>query len=563
MRLESRCMIANKVKLVIWDLDETFWKGTLSEEGIVAIESNIAMVRTLAHRGILNSICSKNDYEQTKAKLTELGIWDFFVFPSISFDPKGKIIAGMIESAALRAENVLFLDDNRLNLEEVKFFNAGIMAAHPDDVLLELLDHKNLAGKPDPDLTRLKQYQFLQKKVEERTASDLSNEEFLRASDIKVAIDYHVEANFDRVLDLINRANQLNYTKRRLETAEDIAAFRDKLGAFGTFAGCVRATDRFGDYGLIGFFSGVRNARKNKLTHFVFSCRTMNMGIEQYIYEMLGRPDVEIAKPVSYGLNSHTAIDWIAQASDGDKSSEAESDRKLVLVGGCDLLQLASYCSTDRAEFVNIEVESETVRYDDPGFILSDRAAIRDCEAIREIPCWTYADASRFDEAVAKADLILVSMWAAMSARYFELPGSVMLGLKRNRADLLAAQRPEWFARNFKRIEFGTEERTAFILSSLDATAARSAPACPIFVIGSYTKGPRSEQEQRRKRFNERCRNHCEQNPARFRFVDVDTVVPPETLVGNQHFSRAGYFAMARHILADAGTGAQRPAMAG
>jgi hypothetical protein len=34
----------NKIKLVIWDLDETFWKGTLSEEGIIPIQSNIELI---------------------------------------------------------------------------------------------------------------------------------------------------------------------------------------------------------------------------------------------------------------------------------------------------------------------------------------------------------------------------------------------------------------------------------------------------------------------------------------------------------------------------------------
>ena len=55
----------SKIKLVIWDLDDTFWKGTLSEGPIVSIAENIQLVRDLTDRGIVNSICSKNDYEPT------------------------------------------------------------------------------------------------------------------------------------------------------------------------------------------------------------------------------------------------------------------------------------------------------------------------------------------------------------------------------------------------------------------------------------------------------------------------------------------------------------------
>ncbi len=64
----------NKVKLVIWDLDETFWKGTLAEEGITPIARNGEIVRELSRRGIINSISSKNDPEQAKARLVELGV---------------------------------------------------------------------------------------------------------------------------------------------------------------------------------------------------------------------------------------------------------------------------------------------------------------------------------------------------------------------------------------------------------------------------------------------------------------------------------------------------------
>ncbi len=73
------------VKLVIWDLDETFWEGTLSEGGGVAIEANIACVRQLVDRGIMNAISSKNDHDAAMARLAEMGIADMFVFPRINW----------------------------------------------------------------------------------------------------------------------------------------------------------------------------------------------------------------------------------------------------------------------------------------------------------------------------------------------------------------------------------------------------------------------------------------------------------------------------------------------
>ena len=59
----------NKIKLVIWDLDETFWKGILSEGEVEPIEANIGLVRRLTDIGIVNSICSKNDIDKAEAAL--------------------------------------------------------------------------------------------------------------------------------------------------------------------------------------------------------------------------------------------------------------------------------------------------------------------------------------------------------------------------------------------------------------------------------------------------------------------------------------------------------------
>ena len=77
-----------KIKVIIWDLDETFWSGTISEETISIPEENIKLIKTLTSLGIVNSICSKNDMEIVKKQLQEVGVWEYFVFPSVNWEPK-------------------------------------------------------------------------------------------------------------------------------------------------------------------------------------------------------------------------------------------------------------------------------------------------------------------------------------------------------------------------------------------------------------------------------------------------------------------------------------------
>ena len=150
----------DSVKLIIWDLDDTFWSGTLSEGGAILPDENAALVRDLTDCGIINSICSKNEFEPTKQHLQDLGVWDLFVFPSINWDSKGPQLKDKLDKMALRPVNVLFLDDNPSNLGEAKHFLPDIQTGGPE-VIPELIRKVGEMEKKDTAHTILKQYNVL------------------------------------------------------------------------------------------------------------------------------------------------------------------------------------------------------------------------------------------------------------------------------------------------------------------------------------------------------------------------------------------------------------------
>ena len=65
---------AEDIRLIIWDLDETFWNGTLTEGGIQYRQDCHDLVCTLNARGVMNAICSKNDPAKIETILTNKGI---------------------------------------------------------------------------------------------------------------------------------------------------------------------------------------------------------------------------------------------------------------------------------------------------------------------------------------------------------------------------------------------------------------------------------------------------------------------------------------------------------
>jgi FkbH-like protein len=242
-----------KPKLIIWDLDDTLWRGTLAEgDAIELIEERVALVRAFNAHGIVSAICSKNDGAAARSKLQELGVWDDFVFPRIAFVPKGQAVSQLISHMRLRPKNVLFIDDNLHNLHEVAAASPGIRILDANARDFGAITGKLLDDHSHVIKSRIQEYRALQTKVDERAASPLSNEAFLQASDIRIVFTRLTDnVQFaERIEELINRSNQLNYTETRVapgSMAEQIMRIEES----DTHA--VFVWDRYGDYGLVGF----------------------------------------------------------------------------------------------------------------------------------------------------------------------------------------------------------------------------------------------------------------------------------------------------------------------
>ena len=257
------------VKLVIWDLDDTLWRGTLADGDNVPLFADRArLIRDLNDRGVVNSICSKNDHASAEAQLRQLGLWDAFVFPHIAFTPKPEAIRQIIADMQLRAANVLFIDDKihtlegaRAALPEIQILDAT--APDADRVLARIL-----ALQPVGASSRLAKYRQLEARARDRAAIGGSDEAFLRGCAIQACAPFLMD-NLDfapRIAELINRSNQLNYTASRVDETELAAAIIDvvRYDSWSIFA-----WDKYCDHGLVGFAMVDRQNRR-----LMFDCQS-------------------------------------------------------------------------------------------------------------------------------------------------------------------------------------------------------------------------------------------------------------------------------------------------
>lgn len=100
------------VKCLVWDLDNTLWQGTLLEdEDVVLSEAVREVVAGLDARGVLQSVCSRNDHDLAWARLEALGVADYFVVPEIGWGRKSDAVRRITEQLGFAPGTVAFIDD--------------------------------------------------------------------------------------------------------------------------------------------------------------------------------------------------------------------------------------------------------------------------------------------------------------------------------------------------------------------------------------------------------------------------------------------------------------------
>jgi FkbH-like protein len=135
-------MVISKIKIlykaIVLDLDDTLWKGTLSEVGKVKIKENLQseqgvpfiafmkFIKTMANElGLFIAICSRNDSKIVESTIDEL---DDNIFPlKNQFDyiiannnDKSENICKIAEQLSILPKAIVFIDDNQIVRDEIK-----------------------------------------------------------------------------------------------------------------------------------------------------------------------------------------------------------------------------------------------------------------------------------------------------------------------------------------------------------------------------------------------------------------------------------------------------------
>jgi FkbH-like protein len=526
--------LPSQVKLVIWDLDDTFWQGTLSEGEVSPIDENISKVKTLCQLGVMCSISSKNDYNEAKQKLTTLGVWDNFVFPSISFEPKAQHIKDIINSMQLRASDVVFIDDNHHNRAEARALLPELFVAHPNEILPSIDNLPAFNGAADFLLTRLAHYKLLESKLEDRAFSQQNNLGFLRSSEIEIHFEHDCSNNLSRIYELIERTNQLNFTKVRLADDKAKQTFMKKLEHFQYSSAVIFCRDKYGDYGAVGFYL-LRTTYFGKfLEHFVFSCRAMHMGLEDYVYQHLGCPQIDVQKPTVYPLSSVADVAWITIVENFDAVNVTNQvTTNTLLLGPCNLLQTSTYLGQS-VNFLHTLRNATCIRFDCPGFFLSEPQHVQNSSFLDYELVWSKGEYFAFHEQISVMQCIVLDLFDFMVCDALAHIEGVFF-------------RPEFINKEqIKYIELSKvtiKQRLAYIKKSLELVIQSTAPDARILLLNRVFNQTTPQKERGLRLAYDRFVRSL--THPKLQLVHLNALLNKQSFDDGLHLNRSAYFSLA------------------
>lgn len=284
MKIVSQTILKQKIlyKAIVFDLDDTLWYGTLSEDGIEKIKTNMNtskgksfirfmnFIRILANElGIFIALCSRNSLENVKNAIEEL---DESIFPLkkhidciiANYNDKSDNLKLIANKLSILPQSMIFIDDNPIINDEVKDnipeIFVPIWENHADLTTILLAGcffERNELSIISQE--RRKQFEILENERQQNRLPDLG---------VRVFDDLgHIESK-----RLYAKTNQFKFSQNNDD-------FKKMSKSF-----CFEIYRKTGDF--LGISSSISISIENNCCHihnWAISCRYFEIGLEEFV----------------------------------------------------------------------------------------------------------------------------------------------------------------------------------------------------------------------------------------------------------------------------------------
>ena len=288
-------------KAIIFDCDNTLWKGVIGEDGMDGIDmsptTNLGkfyhLVQRIAvflsKRGVIIGICSKNNendvLEVFRNHRDIILKEEHIVIKKVNWDDKASNIREIASDLNIGLDSMIFVDDSNFEINlinekvpEILTIQVPItLSDYPDILLRNVYTYFNLVlNSDDARKTEMYKQQF---EREKNKISFSSIEDYLASLEIELTVVKNDNSYIPRIAQLTQKTNQFNLTTHRY-TESQVEYFTSDNRHF-VYAMFVK--DKFGDNGLTGVCivkEDEDNSKNVILDSFLMSCRIIGRNIE-------------------------------------------------------------------------------------------------------------------------------------------------------------------------------------------------------------------------------------------------------------------------------------------
>jgi FkbH-like protein len=291
-------------KCLVLDLDDTLWGGTIGDDGVnnikIGNETSVSVaytgfqkyIKELKNRGIILSVCSKNDLKNAQEGFLHpdsiLKLDDFASFQA-NWEPKYKNVLQAAREINIDSNSMVFIDDNPVEREIVKSQIPFIAVPEIGSDITRFIEFIDKEGYFEPAFISEETLQRNNYYKENNNRTDFkikfeNYDDFLESLRMNAEISSFIPVYYNRITELINKTNQFNLTTKRYNyfDVKIMAIDNNYITLY------LKLSDKFGDNGLISIIIGeIKNFTECHINLWLMSCRVLKRNVEFVMFDRL------------------------------------------------------------------------------------------------------------------------------------------------------------------------------------------------------------------------------------------------------------------------------------
>lgn len=284
-------------KALIFDCDNTLWKGILAEDGL----SGIKMYKEIQHmaiemakNGVIVGLCSKNNPEDVDEALRshpDMVLNDkYIVIKAVNWEDKISNLKRIGSSLNIGLDSFVFVDDSdfEVNLIKEKLPEVTVVQVPKDyaryvSKLRSAIDYYFYKpAETKEDAAKIDQYKTELARTSEKDKFE-NIEDYLQSLQLELKMHTSPLDAIDRLSQLTQKTNQFNLTTRRY-TQNEIRNFIEDPSYLVL---AMDVLDKFGSYGTTGLAICHFKGSEATIDTLLMSCRILGRNLEYKFIDQL------------------------------------------------------------------------------------------------------------------------------------------------------------------------------------------------------------------------------------------------------------------------------------